>query len=54
LIKSHWKLILWLFFASSSLGFAFDGGVKNIVHFIDKYKISNTAQSVMRNERNGG
>ncbi len=53
LVKSHWKLIVWLFFACSSLGFAFDGGIKNIVHFVDKYKVSSTTQNIMRNERNG-
>lgn len=54
LVKSHWKLIMWLVFASSSLGFAFDGGVKNIAHFIDRYKISQASQNIMRNEENGG
>jgi hypothetical protein len=53
LVKSHWKLIMWLGVASSSLGFAFDGGVKNIAHAIDKYKISSITQNVIRNERNG-
>lgn len=54
LLKSHWKVILWACIASSSLGFAFDGGVKSIVHVIDKYKIYQVSQNVMRNERNGG
>jgi hypothetical protein len=54
LIKSHWKLIMWIVFTSSSLGFAFDGGVKNIMHFIDKYKIASVSQNIIRNERNGG
>lgn len=52
LVKSHWKLIMWIVFTSSSLGFAFDGGIKSIVHAVDKYSISNSVQNVMRNERN--
>lgn len=53
LVKSHWKLIIWIFLTSSSVGFAFDGGIKNIAHFFEKYKIESVTQSVMRNERNG-
>lgn len=54
LVKIHGKLISWIVFSSLSLGFAFDGGVKNIAHFIDKYNVSQVSQNIMRNERNGG
>ena len=54
LVKSHWKLIMWIIFASSSMGFAFEGGVKNIFTFFNKYQVSQIAQNVIRNERNGG
>lgn len=40
LVSSHWKTILWVILISSLIGFSFETGIRDIIHYVVGEKIA--------------